>query len=413
MNVVVLSVCICFKINDIVAKMCRIILQGENMRRLLLQGVALSLSIGLYAAPLGLPEVPIPKDNPQTAEKISLGDALYHDARFSADGKVSCATCHAEEKAFTDHLPVSKGFTDNKGTRMGTRSAPTVINAAYYTSQFWDGRVQSLEEQSKFPPINPVEGGLHSWDDLITIIKADDYYQEAFEKVFNISTNEITIDHFAKAIASFERTVISGNSKLDRFMYGGDKSALNQQEQRGLAVFLNQGRCVSCHTISQTHAIFTDNQFHNLGVGFKALNGKEFEVASEYIHKLAKEKESTQHKNTGSLAADEMVLQVKRFSELGRLAITKEGDDMGAFKTVTLRNIAKTAPYMHDGSLKTLEEVVVWYNFGGKSSEGGQTTPFLDGGIRPLNLNSKQMADLVSFLKALTSPEFENVKDAQ
>ena len=383
------------------------------MKMLLLQGAVLSLSMGLCAAPLGLPAVPVPKDNPQTPEKISLGNALYHDARFSADGKVSCSTCHAEEKAFTDQLPVSKGFTDSKGTRMGTRSAPTVINAAYYTSQFWDGRVPSLEEQSKFPPINPVEGGLHSWDDLITIIKADDYYKQAFAKVFNISPKEITIDHFAKAIASFERTVISGNSKFDRFMYGGEKSALNQQEQRGLAVFLNQGRCVSCHTISQTHALFTNNQFHNLGVGFKALKGKELEVASEYMHKLAKAKESMQQNKIGNLAADEMVLQEKRFSELGRLAITKEGDEMGAFKTVTLRNIAKTAPYMHDGSLKTLEEVVAWYNFGGKLSEDGQTTPFLDGGIKPLDLNNEQMADLVSFLKALTSPQFENVKDAK
>lgn len=394
-------------------KACGTILKGEKMKRLLLQGVVFSLSMGLYAAPLGLPEVPIPQDNPQTSEKVSLGDALYHDPRFSADGKVSCATCHAREKAFTDHLPVSKGFTDAKGTRTGTRNAPTVINAAYYTSQFWDGRVPSLEEQSKLPPINPVEGGLHSWDDLITILKADDYYKQAFSEVFHISPSEITIDHFAKAVASFERTVVSGNSKFDRFMYAGEKNALSQQEKRGLEVFLNQGRCVSCHTISQTHAIFTNNQFHNIGVGFKALKGKEFEVASEYIQKLAEEKEGVQHKNTENLAADEMVLQVKRFSELGRLAITNEGDDMGAFKTVTLRNIAKTAPYMHDGSLKTLEEVVAWYNFGGKLSEDGQSTPFLDGGIKPLNLNNEQMADLVSFLKALTSPEFENVKDAQ
>jgi cytochrome c peroxidase len=383
------------------------------MKTLLLQGVVLSLSMGLYAAPLGLPEVPIPKDNPQTAEKISLGDVLYHDPRFSADGKVSCSTCHASEKAFTDHLPVSNGFTDAKGTRTGTRNAPTVINAAYYTSQFWDGRVPSLEEQSKLPPINPVEGGLHSWDDLITMIKADDYYKEAFGKVFNVTPEEITIDHFAKAIASFERTVISGNSKFDRFMYGGDKNALNEQEKRGLDVFLNQGRCVSCHTISQTHALFTDNRFHNLGVGFKALDGKEFEVASEYIHKRARKEQGIQHKATENLAADEIVLEDKQASELGRLAITNEGDDMGAFKTVTLRNIAKTAPYMHDGSLQTLEEVVVWYNFGGKLTEDTPTTPFLDGGIRPLGLNDQQMTDLVSFLKALTSPEFENVKDPQ
>ncbi|MCF6205515.1 MAG: hypothetical protein L3J47_01285 [Sulfurovum sp.] len=368
----------------------------------------------LYAAPLGLPEVPIPADNPQTKEKVELGDTLYHDPRFSADGKVSCATCHAREKAFTDHLSVSKGFSDAQGTRMGTRNAPTVINAAYYTSQFWDGRVPSLEEQSKFPPINPVEGGLHSWDKLIEMIREDEFYRKEFKKVFGVEASEITIDHFAKAIASFERTIISGNSKFDRYMYGGEEDALNEQEKRGLELFLGQGRCVSCHTISQTHALFTDNQFHNLGVGFKALQGKSEEVASEYIRMLAEQKKKAKEKmgtDVDSLAADELVLESKKFSELGRLAITNEVDDMGAFKTPTLRNIAKTGPYMHDGSMKTLFEVVEWYNFGGKFSPDDPDTPFLDGGIRPLNLSDQQVLDLVAFMKALTSPEFEDVKE--
>ncbi len=384
------------------------------MKKIKLTYLLIGLSVGLYAAPLGLPEVPVPADNPQTEAKIKLGDMLYHDPRFSRDGKVSCATCHAREKAFTDHLPVSKGFTDEKGTRVGTRNAPTVINAAYYTSQFWDGRVPSLEEQAKFPPINPVEGGLHSWDELVGMLKKDDFYKKEFEKVFGIKSSEITIDHFIKAIASFERTLISGNSKFDRFMYGGDKNALNEQEKRGLEVFLGQGRCVSCHTISQTHAIFTDNQFHNLGVGFKALQGKSEKVASEYLHKLAMHKKKLKKsagKEIANHAADDLVLADKKFSELGRLAITHEVDDMGAFKTPTLRNIAKTAPYMHDGSLKTLIEVVEWYNFGGKLNPDDPDTPFLDGGIRPLNLSGQQVLDLVAFMKALTSPEFENVKE--
>lgn len=374
------------------------------MQQFLQPLIVLSMFLQLYATPLGLPKLPIPKDNLQTAQKIELGDTLYHDPRFSADGKISCATCHAREKAFTDHLRVSKGFTDSNGTKKGTRNAPTVINAAYYTSQFWDGRVPSLEEQAKLPPINPVEGGLHSWETLVAMLKKDAYYQEAFKKVFDVSPDKITIDHFAKAIASFERTLISGNSKFDRFHYGGEKDALSKEEKRGFDVFMNQGRCVSCHTITQTHALFTDNRFHNIGVGFKALKGKEFEVASEYLQKL------TQH-NKNKDGADELVLEVKKFSELGRLAITNEADEMGAFKTVTLRNIAKTAPYMHDGSLNNLEEVVTWYNFGGKFSPDGETTPFLDGGIKPLNLSGQQMADLVAFLKALTSPEFEQVEE--
>ena len=385
------------------------------MKIIQLKCILLCLATGLYAAPLGLPDVPIPEDNPQTEEKIKLGDTLFHDPRFSADGKVSCATCHGKEKAFTDHLPVSKGFTDKKGTRMGTRNAPTVINSAYYTSQFWDGRVSSLEEQSKLPPINPVEGGLHSWDHLVDMLKKDEFYKKKISMVFGIKPSEITIEHFAKAIGSFERTIISGNSKFDRYMYGGEKEALNEQERRGLKVYLGQGRCVSCHTINQTHALFTDNKFHNLGIGAKALKGKSHEVASEYIAMLAKQKEKVKGKAgkevTNELAADELVLAEKRFSELGRLAITHEADDMGAFKTVTLRNIAKTGPYMHDGSLATLEEVVVWYNFGGKLNSDAPDTPFLDGGIRPLNLSGEQVMDLVAFLKTLTSPEFENVKE--
>ena len=359
----------------------------------------------LMAAPLGLPEVPIPEDNPQTEAKIQLGDVLYHDPQFSIDGKVSCATCHAKEKAFTDHLTVSKGFTDEKGIRMGTRNAPTVINAAYYKTQFWDGRVPSLEEQAKLPPINPVEGGLHSWDDIVKKLKKDPYYSKEIAKVFGIEPSEITIDHFAKAIASFERTVISGNSKFDRYMYGGEKEALNEEEKRGLEVFLGQGRCVSCHTISQTHALFTDNKFHNLGVGFKALKGKTQKVASAYLKALHQKGDDKE------IGKDELVLEDKAFSELGRLAITNEVDDTGAFKTSTLRNIAKTAPYMHDGSLKTLTEVVEWYNFGGRMSPDDPVSPFLDGGIRPLNLTTEQVLDLVAFLKALTSPEFENVKE--
>lgn len=376
-----------------------------------------TLILSVHAVPLGLPEVPIPADNPQTEAKIQLGDALYHDARFSADGKVSCSTCHAREKAFTDHLSVSKGFTDKKGTRMGTRNAPTVINAAYYTSQFWDGRVPTLEEQSKFPPINPVEGGLHSWDDLVGMLKKDPFYSKEMSKVFGIGPSQITIEHFSKAIGSFERTLISGDSRFDRYMYGGQKDALSEQEKRGLDVFLGQGRCVSCHTISQTHAIFTDNQFHNLGVGHKALEGKSDEVAAEYISMLAKQKMKVKAKtgkgSSDEHAADELVLAEKRFSELGRLAITKEADDMGAFKTVTLRNIAKTGPYMHDGSLATLEEVVQWYDLGGKFSPDDPDTPFLDGGIRPLGLSEGQVVDLVAFMMTLTSPEFETVKEAK
>ena len=170
------------------------------------------------APPLGLPAVPIPADNPQTPEKIALGDKLFNDKRFSTTGEVNCATCHKKEMAFTDQLPVSEGI--NKLT--GTRNSPTVINAAYMTTQFWDGREPSLEEQSGQPFINPVEMGLADHEPILRIVRSDPEYAAMFKKVFNKSGDQITMKEVKQAIASFERTVISGDSPFDRYQYGGE-----------------------------------------------------------------------------------------------------------------------------------------------------------------------------------------------
>ena len=344
---------------------------------------------------LGLPALPIPADNPQTTDKIKLGDRLYHDKRLSADGKVSCSTCHAKEKGFTDNLQVSKGFQD----QTGTRNAPTVINAAYMTSQFWDGREPDLEGQSKGPFINPVEGGLANHEVLLEKVRADDDYNLAFTKVFGVSGKKIHIDHVAKAIASFERTIIGGNSAFDRYQYGGDKTALSRAAQRGLKLFRNKARCVSCHTIEQTQALFTDNRFHNIGVGFKKIKGKEAKTASAFIKK----------KNNSRLDLDVEVLTDSNVSELGRFAVTGNITEVGAFKTPSLRNLTLTAPYMHDGSLKTLEEVVDFYNNGGRIKQNDPLSGFLSGGIRPLKLSKQEKKDLVAFLESLTSPKFDKL----
>ena len=344
------------------------------------------------AQELGLPPVPIPADNPQTPAKIALGDKLFHDTRFSADGKVSCATCHAQDKGFTDNLPVSEGF--NKLT--GTRNAPTVLNSAYMTSLFWDGREPDLEGQSKQPPINPVEGGLPNHEPILQIVRDDNDYAEAFNAVFSVDATEITMDHVAKAIASFERTVVAGNSAFDRYYYAGDHEALADDAGRGLDLFLGKGRCVSCHRIEQTQALFTDNRFHNIGVGFKQIRGKEAETAAQF--QLAKQ---------AGADIDIAVLTQKNVSELGRFAVTDNITEVGAFKTPTLRNIDVTAPYMHDGSLATLEDVVDFYNNGGRDDESDPLSGFLSGGIRPLNLTDEEKQDLVAFMKALTSPDLE------
>lgn len=341
--------------------------------------------------PLGLPPVPIPADNPQTLEKITLGDKLFHDKRFSKTGEVNCATCHDKNKAFTDRLLVSEGINALKGTR----NAPTVINAAYMRSQFWDGREPSLEAQSAQPFVNPIEMGLENHDPILQIVRTDTEYVDLFKKAFGKTGDQITMKEVKQAIAAFERTVIAGDSPFDRYQYGGDKTAMSAAAIRGLEIFRGQGRCVSCHVIEETQALFTNSRFHNIGVGFAKMADKEEEVARAFLESKRK-----------GASVDIEVLTKGNTSELGRFAISEELQDLGGFKTSTLRNIEKTAPYMHDGSLKTLEDVVKFYNNGGRLEETDPFSPFLDGGIRPLNLSKEQQADLVEFLKTLTSPQF-------
>ncbi len=340
--------------------------------------------------PLGLPPVPIPADNLQSPEKIALGKLLYHDKRFSADGTISCASCHDQQKAFADGLPTAEGV----GKQKGTRNSPTVLNSAFYTTQFWDGRRASLEEQAKDPFLNPIEHGLDNHQAILKVVRGDSTYLEQFLKVFAVDPEEITIDHVVKAIASFERTIISGNSPFDRYQYGGEKDAMSEAAIRGLAIYRDKGRCQSCHSIDQTHALFTNNDFHNVGVGFKTIEPRLMEIVNAYRTAHAKGE-----------AIDEKVLTDAETSELGRFVLTMRLSDIGRFKTSGLRNIAVTAPYMHDGSLNTLDEVIDLYD------KGGEANPFLDSGIRVLNLSDQEKTDLVEFLKALTSPEYVHLQN--
>jgi len=348
--------------------------------------------------PLGLPPVPIPADNPQTPEKIALGDKLFNDIRFSATGEVSCATCHAADKVFTDSpLHVSEGI--NKLT--GTRNAPTVVNAAYNETQFWDGRSPDLEDQAQHPFVNPVEMALPNHDPILAVIRSDAGYTALFNQVFGVEPDEITMDQVTKAIAAFERTKISGNSPFDRYYFGGEKDAMSDAAVRGFQVFLQEGRCVSCHVIEQTQAVFTDHKFHNIGVGINNMQDRVPELAGAFLKAKAQ-----------GIDVDVAVLADADTSDLGRFAVTDDVTTMGAFKTPTLRNIAKTAPYMHDGSISTLRDVVVHYNNGGKTNESDRVNDYLSGGIRPLELSDQQIDDLVAFMEALTSPEYENADTA-
>jgi cytochrome c peroxidase len=304
-------------------------------------------------APLGLPPVPIPPDNPPTAATVELGRRLYYDPLLSADNTVSCGSCHSPQSGFTDTHKVSTGV----GGKQGTRHSPTVINSAYNTLQFWDGRAPSLEEQAKGPIANPVEMA-STYPEVVKKLQADPKYVASFKQAWG--TEQITIDLVAKSIASFERTVLCGNSAFDRFYYGHDKKALSASAQRGLKLFMDpkKGDCAVCHTIGKDYALFTDNKFHNLGIGADA---------------------------DGNL------------SDRGRFEQTKNDADKGAFKTPTLRNIALRAPYFHDGSFPALRDALGHY------IGGGNLNPHLDKEMHALDfLTFDERDDILAFLDSLT-----------
>jgi cytochrome c peroxidase len=220
-----------------------------------------------------------------------------------------------------------------------------------------------------------------------------------FREAFGKEPAAVVMTDVQKAIAAFERTLVFGDSPFDRWYFGGDKSAMSESAVRGFKVFQEQGRCVSCHTIEQKVALFTDNRFHNIGVGINNIQAEVPRLAPAFLEAKAK-----------GVDVDKAVLSDKKTSELGRFAITETLDELGAFKTSTLRNVAVTAPFMHDGSLATLRDVVDHYNNGGVTRKGDRVNDFLSGGIRPLNLSEDQINDLVAFMESLTSPEFAGLQ---
>jgi cytochrome c peroxidase len=336
--------------------------------------------------PAGLPAARwhqlIPADNPMTVEKIALGRTLYFDKRLSSDGTVSCATCHDPATAFTDNNPLSVGV---KGLT-GTRSAPTVLNAMFGATQFWDGRVQTLEEQAKQPLVNPVEMGMSSHEAVVRRVAAVPLYRQKFAQIFG--SDGINIETIVKAIAAFERTQLSGNSPFDRFI-AGDETAITAAQQRGWKLFRNRAGCIKCHSFDASSPFFTDFEFHNTGI---AIEGKNFaQLALRVQHLPDDDDERAQALN--------LISHLPGFSELGRFLVTMRPQDIGAFKTPTLRDIELTTPYMHNGSEKTLLDVVRFYN------RGGNSNPNLDERITAIKLTEEELSDLVEFLRALTSDD--------
>ncbi len=341
-------------------------------------------SLQQVGAPADATHAAIPPDNPQTPEKIALGRRLFFDGRLSADGNVACSTCHDPARAFTDGKPTSIGI---KG-RVGQRNAPTILNALYNKTQFWDGRVKTLEEQGALPIVNPVEMGQRNMAAAVSRIAASAEYQGAFRSVFGRPPNGPDL---LRAIASYERTQVSFDSPFDHFI-AGDQNAIDDSAKRGWELFNTRGRCNKCHALSEDKrdvTYFTDNDFHNIGIG----------IIRHNVVALARQAEQLINSADPS-AIDRAAIQTD-MSALGRFLITKKEPDIAAFKTPDLRNVLVTGPYFHDGSQETLWDVMDHYNKG-----DGLQNLYLDEDIQPLALTEAEIDDVVAFLASLTSADY-------
>ncbi len=342
-------------------------------------------SLQQVGAPVAMTRAAIPADNPQTPEKISLGQKLFFDRRLSVNGTVSCSTCHDPALAFTDRKPTSVGVQG----RVGQRNAPTVLNALYNKTQFWDGRVNTLEEQAALPIVNSVEMGHPNLDAAVAQIATVEEYQQAFRVVFGRPPNGADL---VRAIASYERTLLSFDSPFDHFI-AGDKNAIDESAKRGWELFNNQARCNKCHALTDTTRDVTnliDNDFHNIGVL----------IVQHKVVPLARQAEQL-IKTGDTPAIDQAAIQTD-MSALGRFLVTKKEPDIASFKTPNIRNVLVTGPYFHDGSQETLWDVVDHYNKG-----AGLQDPYLDQDIQPLALTESDIDDLVAFMAALTSPNYK------
>jgi len=298
-----------------------------------------------------LPSVaPAPADNPTTAAKVELGKMLYFDPRLSSTGTVSCFSCHNVMEGGDDHMPTSAGVHAAKGGR----NAPTVWNAAFHSVQFWDGRAPTLEEQAKGPPVNPIEMGMPNLNAVIDRISKIPGYRAPFEAAFGAG-DVVTMDNAAKAIAAYERTLITPGSAYDRYV-AGEKPSLTEQQVKGMETFAEIG-CTSCHQ-------------------GPAFNGPPLPVGTGFFMKFP------------TYTDTRYVAEYRLTEDPGRYAVTKDEADRGMWRVPTLRNLVYTAPYMHNGAVKSLPEAV-----------RVMAATQLD-----RTLSDTQVEDIAAFLGALTGP---------
>jgi len=331
-------------------------------------------------ASLGLPSpLPVPETNPLTLEKIELGRRLFFDRRLSPNDTMSCALCHIPTQGFTVNETRLAVGINGKTTK---RNPPTLYNVAYQHLLFHDGREFTLEDQMISPLTNPVEMGNPSIGYVINKIRKLPGYEEQFHRVFG---EGVSVETLGKAIASYERTILSGNSPFDRWYFGRDQTAVGEDVKRGFKIFSGKGQCSTCHTVNKESALFTNHSFHNTGVAQLQLIPEktvDVDLGGGFTVKMPR----TQ--------VDEILTPPSQ--DLGRYEITLDPTDLWRYKTPSLRNVALTAPYMHHGALLTLEEVIDYYDRGGTKADGQ------DPRISPLHLSSQEKHAILAFLHSLT-----------
>ncbi len=330
----------------------------------------------------------VPRDNQITTARITLGRKLYFETALSRDGTVSCATCHDVTRSFTDRRKTSEGVDG----QLGKRNAPTTLNAALLHTQFLDGRAATLEEQAGQPILNPVEMGMADRRAALSAIKDIPGYRMMFQKAYG---RDINYDDLERAIAAFERTLIFLDAPFDRFL-SGDEGAISNEAQKGWVLFNGKARCMSCHPLSFSNPLGTDNRFHNIGVSARTQN---FELLAKQALKLLREDPSESKLDALAVGTD--------LSELGRFMVTHNTADIGSFRTSQLRNVGITAPYMHDGSMESLWDTIDHYN------KGGEANPYLDGGMDQLALTEPEIDQLVAFLFTLTDSRFSELNSRE
>ncbi|MES9834199.1 MAG: cytochrome c peroxidase [Candidatus Thiodiazotropha sp. DIVDIV] len=353
------------------------------------QGIKKDLFEYVENPPLGLPKIPQPEDNKITRAKIELGRKLFFDRRLSLNDTFSCAMCHIPEQGFTNNeLSMAIGF-EGRSTR---RNSPSIYNSGYLTKLFHDGREETLEQQVWGPLLARNEMANPSVGAVIKKIRGLPDYKNYFKRAF--SGEDVNMENVGKALASYERILVSGNSAFDRWYYGKDESALSQKSIKGYKLFTGKAGCSSCHTIGDDYALFTDDNMYNTGLGYKESMG------------ISPEKEKI-------LVAPGVFIEVNREvieavghpppTDVGLYEITQNPHDRWKYHTPSLRNVALTAPYMHNGSLSSLHEVVEFYN------QGGVTNELLDPRIKPLGLNDKEIEYLVDFMLSLTGGNVDEI----